>query len=167
MSLLKTAWLLASVGTFVAANPVPRAWSLPFSNNSWIQKQCSDQSIDDAAAPAAARWKAAAADDAWNAVLLGWNQEALPAGDIPLTFSGYVGNFFHAKDGLACQNMADNPCDDTIACTGISPAGYAPSIPKFGHAEAEMIRRALIINSMVTLHDVCYHPRRTVLSALV
>ena len=156
MSLLKTALLLATVGTFVAANAIPRAWSFPLVNNSWTQKQCS---VDDDTTPAAARWEAAAADDAWNAVLLAWNQEG--SGDTSLTFSEYVGNFFHAKDGLACQNMADNPCDDTIACTGVTgvgtgvaPAGYASSIPKFGYAEAEIIRRALIINSMVALHDV-------------
>jgi hypothetical protein len=65
MFLLKTALLLASVDTFVAASPGS-------GNNSWTKKQCSDRYIDDAGAPAAARWNAADAEDAWNAVTLAW-----------------------------------------------------------------------------------------------
>jgi hypothetical protein len=163
MSLLKTALLLASIVAFVATNPIHESAlsNLPAAHEPWAQKTCSGPGqINNAEASAAARWEAADAKDAWNAVMLAWNQEPVPAGDNSLNFSAYVGNFFQAKSGLACENMADNPCDDTIACTDVDkPAGYAPSILKFRYSEADdkMIRRYLIINSMVTLHSVCSH----------
>jgi hypothetical protein len=125
--------------------------------------------MNDAAAPPAVRWNASAAGDASNAVKLAWNQEAPSPGDMSLNFSEYVGNFFQTKPGLDCGNMADNPCDDTITCDDdITPAGYAPSIPKPEHSEADdkTIRRYLIVNSMVALHLVCSHLRCTILKAL-
>jgi hypothetical protein len=123
MSLLKTAFLWTSIGAFVAANPIPI--NLPTTDiDNWAQKTCSDQYINDAQAPVTTRWEAADAGDAWEAVILGWNQESPPAGDLPVNLSAYVGNFFQTKDRLACENLADNPCDDTIACAGVTPAGY-------------------------------------------
>ena len=125
MSPLKTAFLLTSIGAFVAATPVLSNLTAT-SNDNWAQKKCSDQYIDDAQAPSATRWEAADAGDAWQAVILGWNQESPPAGDVSVNFSVYVGNFFQTKDRLACENLADNPCDDTISCEGVTPAGYTP-----------------------------------------
>jgi hypothetical protein len=128
MSLLKSALLLANIVAFVAANPIPGSVLSNQSTaaGSWAQENCSNQIIN-AEVPAAARWQAADVGDAWNAVMLAWNQEPVPAGDNSVNFSAYVGNFFQAKSGLACENMADNPCDDTIACTDVDrPAGYAP-----------------------------------------
>jgi hypothetical protein len=131
MSLLKTALLLASIVAFVATNPIHESAlsNLPAVHEPWAQKTCSGPGqINNAEASAAARWEAANAGDAWNAVLLAWNQEPVPAGDTnSVNFSAYVRNFFQAKSGLACENMADNPCDDTIACTDVDkPAGYVP-----------------------------------------
>src|SRR5882762_5027280 len=129
MSFLKTPLLLASIVAFVAAcNPIPGSAhsKLPAANEPWAHKTCSGQ-INNAETPTATRWEAADAGDAWNAVMLAWNQEPVPAGDNSLNFSGDVGNFFRAKDQLACGNTAENPCDDTIACTDVDkPAGYAP-----------------------------------------
>jgi hypothetical protein len=132
MSLLETALLLASIGVVVIASPISGT-SLsglpPVSKRDWTQIKCSDPDIADAGASPAVRWEAASAGDAWNAVMLAWNQEGLPAGDTQgtLNFSAYVGNFFHTKEEMACENMAENPCDDTIACVDVSPAGYIPS----------------------------------------
>ena len=116
-SLFTSSALLVSI---VTAAPAPFPQGIVPSD--WTTKTCSDQYINDAAAPAYERWNAAAAAHAWNSVELAWNQEGLPAGDTPLNLSAYMGNYFHTKDRLACENMADNPCDDTILCTDVTPA---------------------------------------------
>ena len=132
MSFLETALLLASIG-IVIASPISGTLR-SVSEGDWAQIQCSDPNIADAGASPAVRWQAASAGDAWNAVVLSWNEEGLSAGDTPgtLNFSEYVGNFFQTKEQMACENMAENPCDDTIACADVSPAGYTSSILKFG-----------------------------------
>jgi hypothetical protein len=136
MSFFKAAFFLAS---FAVASPlVPRPRYI--GPEAWTEKQCTDQFIDDPAAPASDRWNAAAATGAWNSVELAWNQEGLPEDDTALGFPAYVGRFFHTKDRLQCGDLAANPCDDTIACTDPAP----PYPAAF-----------LIVNSMVALHSVC------------
>jgi hypothetical protein len=120
MKLLAASIIL--LGSRVTAIPAPVPQGIVPAESDWTKKQCTDQYINDAAAPAAQRWSAAAADQAWTSVELSWNQEGLPAGDVPLNLSAYVGNFFHTKERLACENLADNPCDDTILCTDTTPA---------------------------------------------
>lgn len=108
--------------------------------SAWASKKCTEPSLTDAFAPPQKRWEAADAQDAWAAVELSWNQHGVPAGDQPAPFTGYVGNFFHTKDGFNCSNMANGPCQDTIECAddsqGSHPAGF------------------LIMNSFVMLHQV-------------
>ncbi len=134
-SLLFSSLLLASTTFGMPAPQTPATVGVPPSD--WLSKQCTDQYLNDAAAQPALRWNAAAADHAWNSVELAWNQEPPPAGDVPLPFSAYVSNYFHSKDRLACENLAENPCDDTVLCTDVNhPAGF------------------LIINSFVAIHDV-------------
>jgi hypothetical protein len=139
MSFFKAAFFLASTTSFAVASPlVPRPRYI--GPELWTEKQCTDQYINDARALASDRWNAAAADKAWNSVELSWNQEGLPENDTALSFSAYVGNFFHTKDRIECENLAANPCDDTILCTDATP----PYPAAF-----------LIVNSMVALHSVC------------
>lgn len=154
----------------------------------WTTKKCSDPFINDAAAPAAARWNASAAAHAWNAIevrwyaspqtcgvweassrcphrvdltsailprsdsnieyfQLAWNQEAPPPGDTALNLSAYVGNFFHTKDRLSCENAADNPCDDTILCSDVTPAYPA------GYVTVIWLRCVYMLNVPLKIHD--------------
>ncbi|CAM1500389.1 Fc.00g095510.m01.CDS01 [Cosmosporella sp. VM-42] len=96
---------------------------------------CSDQYINDAAAPVADRWAAADAAQGFTISSLTWMVEQAKAEPSKLSYSEYISNYFNSKDLMVCQNMADGPCESTVTCNQVKyPAGF------------------LILNSFVALH---------------
>jgi hypothetical protein len=107
-------------------------------DRSWRDIPCDYGSLTDVTNDPMQQWIDAKASDAMGELF-----DAFNADSKGLAFPNFVADFFHARPGIDCGDIADNAnCQVTISC-GSQSSGSGSVVAPAGY---------LVINSMVSLH---------------